>query len=394
MNSPKIQYSTVSVLSAAHLINDIYSNFLPQLLPFLIAVTGFGYAKATFLVSVFTLSSSIVQPLLGYFVDRQGKSWLLYVGTFWMTVFLSLMGLTTNYWVLVLLSALAGLGTATFHPQATALLGEVSGSRKGFMMSTFMAMGNTGFALSPVVFIPLLDRTGLNGTMYLLIPGILVSLFLIRFAKVPHKDKISDENTARASFRDLLGSAWEITKIVIVIVIRSTVYMGLIVLLPNFFSTQSLSNIASGHLVSIMLFAGAAGGLAGGWISDRIGRKGVTVLSLLLSTPAFFGFFYTQGIISTLLLALAGALLMGSFSVTVVAAQEVLPASRGLASGITIGLSMGLAGLAVTPIAWVADVYGLITALRLLFILPVAAGLFGLLLRKNRNLSQASGVAS
>jgi len=55
---------------------------------------------------------------------------------------------------------------------------------------------------------------------------------------------------------------------------------------------------------------------------------------------------------------------------------------------------MGLAGLAVTPIAWVADVYGLITALRLLFILPVAAGLFGLLLRKNRNLSQASGVAS
>jgi len=394
MNSPKIQYSTVSVLSIAHLINDIYSNFLPQLLPFLIAATGFGYAKATFLVSVFTLSSSIVQPLLGYFVDRQGKSWLLYVGTFWMTVFLSLTGLTTNYWILVLLSALAGLGTATFHPQATALLGEVSGSRKGFMMSTFMAMGNTGFALSPVVFVPLLARTGLNGTMYLLIPGILVSLFLIRFAQVPQKEKSSEGNASKASYRDLLGSAWEITKIVIVIVIRSTVYMGLIVLLPNFFRTQALSSIASGHLVSIMLFAGAAGGLAGGWISDRLGRKGVTVLSLLLAAPAFFGFFYTQGIISTLLLAVAGALLMGSFSVTVVAAQEVLPASRGLASGITIGLSMGLAGLAVTPIAWVADVYSLITALKLLFILPVAAGLFALLLRDKRNLSQASGVAS
>ncbi len=394
MNLPGIKYGTVSVLSIAHLINDTYSNFLPQMLPFLIAVTGFGYAKATFLVSVFTLSSSIVQPLLGYFVDRQGKSWLLYVGTLWMTVFLSLMGLTTNYWFLVMLSALAGLGTATFHPQATSLLGEVSGNRKGFMMSTFMAMGNTGFALSPVVFIPLLDRTGLSGTLYLLIPGILVSLFLIRFAKVPQKDKNPVDHPSGVSFRDMLGSVWEISKIVIVIVIRSTVYMGLIVLLPNFFTTQSISSITSGHLVSIMLFAGAAGGLAGGWISDRTGRKSVIVLSLLLSTPAFFGFFYTQGLISTLLLGLAGALLMGSFSVTVVAAQEVLPASRGLASGITIGLSMGLAGLAVTPIGWIADVYGLVTALRLLFILPVAAGLFGLLLRKNRSLPQASGVSA
>jgi len=395
MNQSKTQLGTVSVLSLAHLINDSYSNFLPPFLPFLIAATGFGYAKATFLVSMFTLSSSLLQPLLGYFIDKQGKSWLLYIGTFWMTVFLSLMGFTTHYWTLVLLAVLAGMGTAVFHPQASSLMGEVSGNRKGFMMSAFMAMGNLGFALSPLIFIPLLNHTGLKGTVYLLVPGVLVSVFLYKFARLPQKDvgPLPDRNGS--PLKSLYRAGGEVAKLVIVIVLRSVAYTGLITILPSYFKiSKHLSIITSGNLVSLMLIAGVAGGIAGGWVSDRVGRRAVIVMSLLLSTLAFFGFYFTVGRVSYILLALAGALLMGSFSVTVVAAQEIIPQSKGLASGITMGFSIGLGGLAVTLVGWFADTYGLDGAVKLLFAIPALAGIIGLFLKEKHSCIKRNGLTA
>lgn len=392
MKQKSVQYGTVTVLSIAHLINDAYSNFLPQFLPFLIAMAGLSYAKATFLISVFTISSSIVQPLLGYFIDKKGKSWLLYIGTLWMTVFLSGIGLTTNYVVMVVLAGLAGMGTAIFHPQASSLMGQISGDRKGFMMSVFMAMGNLGFALSPLIFIPLLNSVGSKATIYLLFPGIIIALFLLKFAKVPATSEAKNQGKVNP-LKALADAGGELFKLITVIVIRSVVYTGLIALLPNYFKLKNVSLLVSANLMFLMLFAGAIGGMSGGWLSDRVGRKSVTVVSLLLSIPAFFMFFYTGGFISYIMLAFGGAFLMGSFSVTVVAAQEIIPANRGLASGISMGFSIGLGGLALTLIGWFADVYGLSNAIQLLFILPGAAAVVGMLMRERSAQTMNNGRA-
>lgn len=381
MKHKSVQYGTIAVLSIAHLINDAYSNFLPQFLPFLISMADLSYAKATFLISVFTVSSSIVQPLLGYFIDKKGKSWLLYIGTLWMTVFLSGMGLTTNYLLWVLLAGLAGMGTAIFHPQASSLMGSISGDKKGLMMSLFMAMGNMGFALSPLIFVPILNSAGLKGTIYLLFPGLLIALFLLKFAKVPAISEKEMSDIRVHPLKALANVRGELIKLVSVIVIRSVVYTGLIALLPHYFKDKNISVMISANLMFFMLFAGAVGGMSGGWLSDRVGRKLVTVVSLLLSIPAFFTFLYTGGLLSYVMLALGGALLMGSFSVTVVAAQELIPNNRGLASGISMGFSIGLGGLAITLIGWFADVYGLTRAIQFLFILPGAGALIGMLIK-------------
>ncbi len=380
MSGTKISYGSIATISLAHTINDMYANFLPQFLPFLIVATKLGYAKAAFLISVFTMTSSIVQPLLGYYIDKRGKGWLLYAGTLWMALFVGLIGLTTNYQLLVVLSALAGIGTAVFHPQASSLMAEISGERKGFMMSAFIATGNIGFALSPLLFMPMLQRFGLSSTVYLIIPGILVALMLFKFVKLPPKPDRKDTVQVHP-LRALYRAGGEIGKIIIVILLRSASYTGLITLLPNYFKGEHLSIVTSGHLVFLMLFSGAMGGLSGGWLSDKFGRKPVIVFSLLASTVVYFGFFNTTGMISNILLALAGALMMASFPVTVVAAQEIIPESRALASGITMGFSIGLGGLAVTLFGWLADHHGLALAVQLLFILPAIAGLLALTLK-------------
>lgn len=142
------------------------------------------------------------------------------------------------------------------------------------------------------------------------------------------------------------------------------------------------SFVAASHLMTVMLFAGAIGGVLGGLISDLYGRKRLIVGSLMLSTPLFLAFFYTQGALSVIFLALAGACLLSSFSVTVVAAQEAIPNNKALAAGLTMGFAGGLGGLAVILIGRIGDIWGLDTAVAVDFFLPILAGLVGLFMKR------------
>ncbi|SDF86008.1 MFS transporter [Sporomusa acidovorans] len=373
-----VQYSKIGILSISHMLNDFYSNYLPQMLPFLVVLhPEFTATRAAILISAFTITSSFFQPLFGFFLDRAGKRWFVYVGTLWMAVMLSLTGLIQNYWLLVTFSALAGLGTAAFHPQASTMVNVLSGDHKAVLLSGFVAFGNFGFALGPLILIPLFQAYGLEATVITVIPGLLVAIILAFFAP---KNNILSGSTPPLSvvIRSLQSASRELVAIIGVIAIRSLAYTGLLTMLPLYFKSENVSNIVAGHLLTIMLAAGAIGGIIGGFISDYYGRKRLIVGSLVLSTPMFFGFFYTQGLLSTIFLALAGAALLSSFSVTVIAAQEAIPNNKALAAGLTMGFAGGIGGLAVVLIGRIADTWGLSAAIFVLFLLPIVAGLIAL----------------
>jgi MFS transporter, FSR family, fosmidomycin resistance protein len=379
----KIQYSKIGVIALAHMMNDLYSNYLPQMLPFLVVLyDGFTATRAAIIISAFSITSSFTQPFFGYFMDRQGKRWLAYIGTLWMSVMLGLTGLVHNYLLLVMLAALAGLGTAVFHPQASAMVNVLSKDRKAVLLSVFVAFGNFGFAMGPLLLVPLFQAYGLKATVVTMIPGIIVTLLLLLFSP---KDQVSASvpPTLGVVYKTLRASAKELTAIVGVIAVRSLAYTGLLTILPLYFKYKDLSNIQASHLLTIMLAAGAAGGVVGGFLSDYFGRKQLIIGSLVLSTPLFFAFLLTNGVLSTVFLALAGSALLSSFSVTVIAAQEAIPENKALAAGLTMGFAGGLGGLAVIIIGRIGDIFGLTAAVAILFLLPIIAGFVGFLM-KNR----------
>ncbi len=130
-NNQPIQYTKIGVLAIAHMLNDMYSNFLPQMFPFLVVLRAdFTATRAAILVSAFSITSSMAQPVFGYYLDRQGKRWLVYVGTLWMAFMLSMTGIVQDYTLLAILAGLAGLGTAAFHPQASTMVNVLSGEHK------------------------------------------------------------------------------------------------------------------------------------------------------------------------------------------------------------------------------------------------------------------------
>jgi len=380
-NNQPIQYTKIGVLAIAHMLNDMYSNFLPQMFPFLVVLRAdFTATRAAILVSAFSITSSMAQPVFGYYLDRQGKRWLVYVGTLWMAFMLSMTGIVQDYTLLAILAGLAGLGTAAFHPQASTMVNVLSGEHKAMILSVFFAFGCLGFALGPLLLVPLFQAYGLQATLVTVIPGILVAILL--FFSVPSNNLLlGNASDFSAVLLSLKSASKELIAIIGVIAIRALAYMGMLTMFPLYFKSQNISNIGASHLVTIMLAAGAFGGVIGGFISDNFGRKRLIVGSLLLSTPLFFAFLNTQGSLSTVFLTLAGATLLLSNSVTVIAAQEAIPNNKAMAAGLTIGFAGGIGGLAVILLGCIADLWGLQTVIQVIFFLPLIAAMSGLFMR-------------
>jgi len=364
-------------LSLAHMINDLYMNQLQVLLPFFV-LAGLSVSKGAFLISAFTITSSLIQPLFGMLSDKKSRQWLIYSGTFWMALLLSMTGLIQNYIYLLLVSALAGLGTAAFHPQASAMAATCSETKKTFSQAIFIASGNVGWALTPLIFAPLVSNYGLKVTPVFVIPGLLASgmlWFITRNVKVQTKKRTTE------SILPVLKKSWiELAKIMVVVALRSLTYFSLISFLPLYLKEKNISFVSGSKLVFLMLFTGSIGGLIGGFIADKRSRKGVIVISLAAATPLFYLFTITCGLVSDLFLALAGAFLLASFSVTVTEAQKLISKNAALASGLTLGFGTGIGGLGVGLIGIITENMGISFAINMLICFPIIGSLFALMI--------------
>ncbi len=371
---------SLTITSAAHMLNDMYSNFLPQLLPFLLVVMpGFTATQAAILVASFNISSSLFQPIFGFFVDAKGRTWLIYLGTLWMSFFLSLTGVAGSFPLMALLAATAGLGTSAFHPPASSLVNGLSVHRKAVYQSLFVSAGNLGFALAPLLLVPLFQAGGLTASTLLWIPGVVAAALLFFF--LPKIKATPQVYTWKEVANSIFHARRDLAVVLGVIALRSASYTGLLTLLPLFFHAHGVSQIDSGRLTGLMLLTGAVGGLIGGWLSDRWGRKPVIVGSLIAASLLFWGFLLTSGATSVVLLGLAGAALLANFSVTIVAAQETLPHHKAMATGLSMGFANGIGALAVVGIGGLADHFGLFSAVGLAVSLPLLAGILSLIMR-------------
>src|ERR687893_222822 len=185
----------MAVLSAGHLFTDVNQGAVAALIPFLVAERGLSLAAAGTLVLAATLSSSIVQPLFGFFSDRTPLAVLMPLGVMLGGVGIALVGVAPNYSLILISTILSGLGVAAFHPESARFANYVSGARRARGMSFFSVGGNAGFALGPVVVTPLVLAFGLPGTLFLALPAAVMCAVL--FHEIPRMLGFKPESIER-----------------------------------------------------------------------------------------------------------------------------------------------------------------------------------------------------
>jgi FSR family fosmidomycin resistance protein-like MFS transporter len=155
-------------------------------------------------------------------------------------------------------------------------------------------------------------------------------------------------------------------------ILRAWAVFAAITFLPMYLVTQGYTLVMASAVMTLMLLTGVAGQVAGGRISDRIGRKEFMILGLVGAIPAFYVFFATTGLLSILAILLFGFFLWSTFAVAIAMSHELLPGNVGLASGMMMGLAIGFGGLGVAVNGMIADHYSLAAALGTIP-LPIAA---------------------
>jgi len=359
-------------IAGGHFWVDFYMNLLPAVVPFLAVERGMSLTSLGVVVTSLTLTSAVIQPYLGYLIDRRGQGWLLPLSLTWIAVGMSLAGILGSYWILVLVTSAAALGSAVYHPLGSILTTTVGYDRKGAALGNYSVMGNLGYSLAPLITVPLVEWLDLPGLAVFMVPGVIWALLLIN--QGVGKVSFNSSSGPKDNFWASLGPYWrDLVSLNVIVGLRAWVQTIVIVFVPLLYIRQGHSKVEAGQLLTFFLIAGTIGTWLGGIIADRFSRKKILVLSFVLGAASFVLFFLTDGWLTWLALGLAGVILQGTFSLTVVMAQELIPRNAGMASGMMMGLSFGLGSLGGLITGIIGDRWGLEPAVKSLLPLLVIA---------------------
>jgi len=352
----------VWALAWSHLLGDGFVSFHIVLMPALSAALSFSKAEAGMALAVFNVVSCIGQPILGHVCDRTSRKALLLGGLLMAVVGASCLGLAGSYLAVVLLLLGPAVGLCCYHPAGVSLAASAAGGRKGTVLSIYTSIGNFGVMLGPALLGLVVGRWGPAATVWAIPVGLLCMAPVLLFVR--------ESGTGQRAGSERLRETTRIGAFLLLVAhmtMRNVAIAGFATYL-SFYALHELGMELrhAGLVVSAFLFFGSLGALVGGHLSDHMPRKPILVASTLLSAAPLLGFLWTQGWVSMALLVAGALLLWAGHSINVVLGQEYLPRNQSLASGITLGVTWGLASLLLPLWGWIADTRGERMALTIL----------------------------
>jgi FSR family fosmidomycin resistance protein-like MFS transporter len=365
--APRFQMDRVLTIISGHFIHDTYSAFFAPLLPSLIDKLSLTYTQAGALSAISQLPS-MLYPIIGYLDDKINLRILVILAPAITATTMTCLGLAPNYLSLAILLFITGLSIAAFHAPSPAMIARVSGYQVGRGMSFYMAAGELGRTLGPLIASWALLSFTLENMFPVAIPGWIASLVIfIRFRGFPvHVQKQTGFRyalpIARRLFLPMMG----------IIFLRSFLITGLGVYLPTLLKGEGASIWAAGVTLAIYQFAGVFGAFLGGTISDRLGRKPVLFTVLLLAPISVILFLKASGWMIILLLIIAGLFGLSAQPILLAIVQDHLPNHRSVANGFFMALNFICLSLAAVGIGMIGDRVGL----RQAYMWTAAIGLF------------------
>ncbi|KQY38310.1 MFS transporter [Nocardia sp. Root136] len=358
---------SIIMLSTCHACVDIYQGSVAALVPFFVAEHAYSYAAVSGIVLAATLLSSVAQPTFGLLTDRWAMPWLLPVSTIVAGLGIALSGLSGSYALTLALVAVSGVGVAAYHPESARVARLVSQGRHS-AMGWFALGGNLGFAAAPLIVTAVVVSGGLRFSPLLMVPALAGSVLCLPVLRALRKPAFVVSGNAVGAGTDDKAS---FVKLPLAVVFRSIAFVGLSTFISLYAQQRMGGDVAAGTAALFVLYlGGAVGSVLGGALADRWERVTVARWSYLLTVAAIAGIVFVPGPAMYLFVALTSVGLYIPFSLQVTLGQDYLPTRVGTASGITLGLTVSIGGLATPVIGSIADATSLRTALTPLILMP------------------------
>jgi FSR family fosmidomycin resistance protein-like MFS transporter len=348
-------------VAGGHLVHDTFSAFLNPLLPAIIDKLNLSLTLAGSL-TLYNRLPSLLNPFIGMWADRINLRLLVVLAPGVTAVTMSLIGLAPNYAVLALLLLATGLSSAALHVPGPVIVSHVSGRRVGTGMSLWMMAGEMARMLGPIFAVAAVSWWTLDGYYPVMVVGILTSLVLFFRCK-----GVAIRPEMRSASLPLRESWHVIRRLMIpltaVMVLRSLMRTAMSTFLPTFMvmSSTDQSLWTGGTALAVAEFSGALGALAAGTLSDRISRRSVLFVALLLAPLLMLLFLAVDGAgwRQYLLLALTGFVALSTTPVMMAMVQEHGRKNPATSNGIYMGISFIVGAVAAPLVGWMGDRAGL-----------------------------------
>jgi MFS transporter, FSR family, fosmidomycin resistance protein len=353
--------SRLAAISLGHLMIDFYANIMAAIIPFLALTLNISLASLGLLLTMMLTSVSMAQPFFGIAVDRKGNGFLLPVAMLVTAVFMSSIGLFPTYWVIAVLAISGGMAASFYHPLGSSLTNELA-KRKGAAMSVYVIGGSVGYALSPLIVVPLVQKFGLQNLIWLVLPGVTVALLLMYLGI--HRIKFGlPQNDLKFKWPKGKTAKW-LGVLNIIVACRAWTLAVVMGFFPLLYVLRGNTLISGGVLLTVFLAMGSIGIFIAGFLSDLISRKLLLVGTSVIGIVFYLLFFYSSGIWLWISLGVVGAAVQATIPVTIVMAQELIPQNKGLASGLVMGFAVGLGQIGALITGLLGDQIGLEPAVK------------------------------
>ena len=374
----KAALSVLLMVSLGHLLNDMFQAVIPAIYPMIKESLGLSFMQIGAITLTNQITSSLLQPMVGYFSDKYPRPYGLVVGMCFTLTGLLLLSVAESFPLVLFSVAFVGVGSSVLHPESSKVARLASGGAKGMAQSIFQIGGNVGRAIGPVAVALIVIPHGQGSIRWFALLAV-VAIWLL--AKIGSwykkqlalygrsKSKYDIENVSRLSKQQIIAALL----VLLVLMFSKDFYTANLQSYLTFYMIDKfgLSVTASQYVLFAYLVSTAIGLLIGGEVGDRYGRKYVIWVSILGSSPFALLLPYCNLTWTIILVILVGMVMSSAMSAILVYATELLPGNVGMISGAFFGLAFGLGGIGSALFGWLADYSSIQYVFQLTAFLPL-----------------------
>ena len=365
-------WPNILIMSLGHFTSDFFTNFLPVLLPLFALQFDISYSQSALIFTIFSVISYILQPAIGIMADRMRITLILPHTIALAALLVCTVSYVDSYAVLLVVLTLSGLCSSFFHPLSAGLLPVIMPAQKGLATSIYIAGGNIGGAMGPIIVAALVSAFSADYLIVLALPAFVVSLLMLK--RNLHQRKIApptNDASAALPFRKLAFSK-DYVLLNLSICLRSWPHCALLTFIPLLYASLNYSSAQGAWALVIYMLGSVVGGLIAGSFADKCPLRRILICSYCIILLSGFAYFQQPGMsfLSLTLLFIAGGAMYAAIPVGVIWGQRLMPQYASFASSMSLGFSFAV-GFIFTPITGVIADHGNLTQALLYTLVPL-----------------------
>src|SRR6516165_5713309 len=380
----------LGVACGAHILHDGYTDLVWVALPIWQAEFGLNYAAVGLLRTVYSGTLASLQIPAASLGARIGAATVLAAGTALAGLCYCLAGISSKFALLVLALLLGGIGAATQHPIASALVtGRFSGARLLRMFGTYNFAGDVGKVLVPATATSLLLIMPWRPAYALLgFAGLVTAVVIaILTPHLPPEAQPARPGTGLNRRSEAVSACRRFGFRILVLfgVADSVVRGGFFVCLPFLLIGKGAAVTTAGFALTLVFIGGAAGKLACGFIGNWLGNRPTIVICQTLAAAGIAALLALPLELTFIALPLIGVALNGVTTVIYGSVPAYAAPERGThALSVFYTIAIGAAAVAPPFAGFVGDFIGIPATMMIVSALTLATIPFAFLLKDPR----------